>query len=1181
MNLKKLEIQGFKSFAEKTKFLFSDGITVVVGPNGSGKSNIADAIRWVLGEQSMKSLRGGKAEDIIFSGASNRKPLGMAEVSLYLSNEYGKFPIDFSDVKITRRIYRSGESEYLINDAPCRLKDIYDLIADSGLGKDSLAIVGQGMISEILSARAEDRRGIIEEAAGIVRFRNRKREAERKLLDTERNIERIADILDTLSERIPGLEEQKGKAEIFIGLDAQLQQLEKQLILQQVTDAGTRGGKITFKVLSLREELFRKETELRVLDAKLEEKRLHLLQDEEFITDLQQELLTATTLWEKTQGAQKLNQEKMLFINEKIQTVNEAITLLRQNIDLRCKEQQTLVQVLTEKEENHKNLSARLQQAEKLKDENTHELVKLEQQLENSKLEAFEAAQNLSEAKNKLLQIKKDEENLIQKSQMVSQKLFEIRQKLEEEQATLLEIQQQGDEKTKTLQILLINEKALLQKSSIYDQQQKQLETSLRDKQTDTDQVTKQHAFYVEMENKYEGYGHSVRALFEEKAKGNAELSSLHGTVADIMTVDKKYEVAIEIALGAALQNIIVDSDEDAKKAIAFLKMHHAGRATFLPLSSIRPEKGQDLKKYLCASDLIRCDSVYLPVIKFLLARTLVTEDLHTAVSTAKETGHRYKIVTLEGDVIFPGGSISGGSISKKQTSFLSRKRLIDELSQKKVLLLKESLELEAQMLVNKKEIDTSEVMLADEAESIRALTLQIRDGETELKLTLQSIDIAQKNLEEKFFEQKLCSSEVKQNSEDFTYATEEVASKEKEFASINLAVGKFADELLNLKTGQDFNSELLTIKTELARLEEELKNKLSENNALNATVISQKTALENQLRQLDTLTQDKENLEHNINTLNQEYTACSIKRTALENQVQQARETKQHEQMTCFEDEQKLKVLQKQLANQSEEIHVQEMRLAKIETEKELLIERLQNEFEIAFSEADFELVPDFNKKNAQEKITNLQEQIAALGNVNPGAIEEFIEVFGKHEFLSTQHEDLYGAKNSLYKVIIDIEREMSQKFLETFQMVDREFQIVFQQIFAGGNAKLSLTNTDNVLESGIEIVAQPPGKKLQHLMLLSGGEKALTAIALLFAVLRVKPAPFCVLDEIEAALDETNVSRFAAFLKDYSTETQFIIISHRQGTMEVADTLYGTTMEEQGVTKLISVKFDERMVV
>ena len=1181
MNLKKLEIQGFKSFAEKTKFVFSDGITVVVGPNGSGKSNIADAIRWVLGEQSMKSLRGSKAEDIIFSGAKNRKPLGMAEVSLYLSNECGEFPIEFSDVKITRRIYRSGESEYLINDASCRLKDIYDLIADSGLGKDALAIVGQGMISDILSARSEDRRGIIEEAAGIVRFRNRKKEAERKLLDTERNIERIADILDTLGERIPGLEEQKGKAEVFVGLQDDLQHLEKQLILQQVSDAEVRADKLVMKGSSLNEDLVRKETELRVLDAQLEQKRLHLLRDEEFINSLQQELLSTTTFWEKVQGTQKLNQEKMAFTDEKIHNLDSGIALLKQSITKKSNEQETLSQAISEKEEHYKELSMRLQKAEKRRDENTCELQRVEQQLENVKLEAFEAAQNLSEAKNNLLQINKNEEMLNQKSQIMGQKISDLRHKLGQEKGNLLEKEQQEEEKTKALQILLTTEKELQQKSSAYRQQQNQFRTSLMEKQTAIDSVTKQHAFYLEMENKYEGYGHAVRSLFDAKSKGSGQIGGLHGTVADVIAVDKKYEIAIEIALGASLQNIIVDTDEDAKKAIAYLKSNQAGRATFLPLSIIRSEKSQDLKKYICASDLIKSESIYQPIIKSLLARTLVTDDLDSAVKTAKETGHRYKIVTLEGDVIFPGGSISGGSVSKKQTSFLSRKRLIDELVQKKMILLSELTELEQKIVLNKKELDHIEGLVVEMAETINALTEEIREIETDLKLTLQSIYIVQKDLDEKFFEQELCLNEKSLNSQSLAKATEDITIKEQKYAGITLVVGKYTNELALLKSGDDFNGELLAIKTELARLEEELKNKLKENKASADLSFTQKTKLENDLNLLEVLLLDKVTLENNINSLHEEYIKCSAKRSALENNVQDAREKKQQEQMTCFEDEQKLKVLQKQLSTQSEEIHTQEMRLTKIETEKELLIERLQSEFEIIFEDADFELVPDFNKKGAQEKIHLLQEQISDLGNVNPGAIEEFVEVSSKHEFLSAQHEDLNGAKNSLYKVINDIDQEMSIKFLETFQMVDIEFQKVFQQIFAGGNAKLSLTNSENVLESGIEIIAQPPGKKLQHLMLLSGGEKALTAIALLFAVLRVKPAPFCVLDEIEAALDETNVTRFAAFLKDYSTETQFIIISHRQGTMEVADTLYGTTMEEQGVTKLISVKFDERKVV
>lgn len=1180
MYLKKLEIFGFKSFAEKTTFAFSDGITVIVGPNGSGKSNIADSIRWVLGEQSIKTLRGGKAEDVIFSGTQNRKPLGLAEVSLVLNNETSIFPIAFSEVKVTRRLYRSGESEYRINDASCRLKDIYDLFADSGLGKDALAIIGQGKIDEILSVRSEDRRGIIEEAAGIIRYRNRKKEAERKLLLTERDLERILDIIFTLSERIDPLKDQKETAEKYLMLDSELKELEFQLLLQQLSDADKRKNKIFDKLIFQKEELISKETITRRMDAELEQIRLQLLKDEEAISELQQSMLEITSEWEKTQGEQKLEAEKALFIDEKIATVeNQLANLVASITELTAKSNST-AGIITEKEELKNKINERLYDVELQKNEQIQLLKFSEELIEKTKNSAFDCAQQASKAKNALLQKNKEQGLAIHKLNILNDKISDLTQKLTELDRKSLE---NNSDQVKLIDLLIVNQKQeedFKQKLINYQHKQTQITTSVLEKNSELDGVRKQHAFYIDMEKKHEGYGHAVRALFEEKSKSNY-FNGLYGTIADVISVDKKFETAIETALGGAIQNIIVNNEKDADIAITYLKKHQFGRATFLPLSVIKGEKLKTENKYLLASEVVSTNPQFQTIIESLLGRTIITDNLKLAIATAKESSYRYKIVTLEGDIIYAGGSISGGSAPKKQTAFLTRKRLIEELAGKSEELFGEVSKLRLQAEENLLALKNTENNLVKIQSEKNPLVEIKRKNETDSALIAQSLSAIKHEIVEKNAEINIVSAEEKTLINEIEELNKEVVENEVIYLGISSEIENLNQRIRDLKTqNTNDNDDFMILKTDLARLEEELKNTNESFIALNKDINAKKVEINLLDNEKNKLALNKEENESVKLSLSKTLATHSNRRTWIENKLQDAKEKKQSKQMECFEDEQKIKVLQKQLSLLSGEIHAQEVISAKIEVETEGLEERLLNEFNTTLKYAASLLKSDFNKKYSIERIRCLHDEIDALETINLNAIEEYKEVSEKYKFLNEQQLDLSAAKDSLFKVVKEIEKEMCIKFMETFDAVNQEFQKVFQQIFAGGMAKLSLNDEENILECGIDIIAQPPGKKLQHLMLLSGGEKALAAIALLFAVLRIKPAPFCVLDEIEAALDEVNVERFANFLKEYSSKTQFVIISHRQGTMEVADTLYGTTMEDSGVTKLISVKFDDRMV-
>jgi chromosome segregation protein SMC len=1180
MYLKRLELQGFKSFADKTILEFKPGITSVIGPNGSGKSNISDAIRWVLGEQSMKSLRGAKSEDIIFAGTQSRKSLGFAEVSIVIDNSDAKLPIEYSEVTVTRKLYRNGETGYFINKTPCRLKDILELFMDTGIGKDGYSIIGQGKIDEILSNKSEDRRHIFEEAAGIVKYRTRKQESEKKMEQTKLNLLRINDILTEIEGNIEPLKAQSEKAKQYLNLREELKNIEVGLFVYNIN---------TYKE---KLEQIIKDEEIMTSQRNTENEKLTSIQS--LKDSLKQELDEITTQIEQMQNIGFESTNKIEKINSEIGISKERIQnniTNKERLESEIKELRIRIQELQEEEKQRQEKKANLfQNKEKFEEElkqKEKELAKLTKTLSDKELEIEAKKQKIETNTDKKYEVLADintqeanYENLEKRKKTLKIELENIiseldstRDNKQELSKKFYEIQSKRNIVSNNLQQETTEKESCMNKIKDFEEEINKLNYQMNMKDA-------RHKFLLETEKEKEGYIKSVKELLLDCDKNSQLKKGMHGVLANLISVNKEYELAIEMCLGQALQNVVTETEEDAKKLVEHLRNNNLGRASFLPISSIRGKRIENvisngMKGVIgIASDLVKCDKKYTQIVLNLLGRTVVVEDMNIGISLAKMNNYSFRIVTLKGDVISSSGSITGGSVATKTVNILGRSREIEELEKEIKKLSKKIEEITLQKrkylesiteVIEKvagleKELQDIEIVYAAENQKMVSIEENIykleqrRDKlkEEELSINKQKEESI-KQKEEKEQEVEKLNSEIKSLSEEV-----------EQFATVNKDNQKYIDDLnfdiTNLKISvSSFIESEASIEEFVERIRQEILNNNNnienKNNTLNQA-IKENTELQTKI---DNLNSEIEQIKAEVNNSSENIEKLKQLRTE-KNELLDKKEEEITNQFSILE-------------GLKEQIVKMDFKKTKLEQDIEQLINTLWDEYEITPNNAGEYKKPN-NIAQAQKEVSSIREKIKDLGSINIDSIEEYKKISERYDFMCEQRLDLENTVAKLRKVISEMTQTMEQQFKEKFEIINKNFNEVFIELFGGGKAELILTDEDNVLECGIDIRVQPTGKKLQNMMLLSGGEKAFTAIALLFAILKINPAPFCILDEIEAALDDVNVYRFAEYLKKFSQASQFLVITHRKGTMEVADTVYGVTMEENGISKLLSMK-------
>lgn len=1178
MYLKRIEMQGFKSFADKTVLEFKPGITTVIGPNGSGKSNILDAIRWVLGEQSMKSLRGAKSEDIIFAGTQARKSLGFAEVSIVIDNNDNKLPIEYSEVTVTRKIYRSGETGYFINKVPCRLKDILELFMDTGIGKDGYSIIGQGKIDEILSNKSEDRRHIFEEAAGIVKYRTRKQESEKKLEQTKLNLLRINDILAEIEANIEPLKLQSDKAKQFLDLREELKSIEVGLFIYNIN---------TYKE---KLEQLVKDEDIITSQKEAEDSKMEALQASK--EELRQVVDDITAQIENMQNIGFESSNKIEKINSEIGISNERIqnnSANKQRLEAEILEVKSRIEELKEEQkqklEKKTNLTSNKEKFEKELAEKEAELAELSKKLSAKELEIegkkqivqdnidkkYELAAEINTQDVNYENLEKRKKQLKNEIDSVISELDSTRYGKNEISKGFYDIESKRNIAVENLEKSVQAKEQNMQKLKQYEEEISKLTYTQRMKQA-------RHQFLIETEKEKEGYNKTVKSLLVACDKDSNLNKGIHGVLANLISVEKEYETAIEMCLGQSLQNIVTSTEQDAKKMIEYLRTNSLGRASFLPIASVQGKKLDKLTKMDgvigIASDLVKCKKEYEQIILSLLGRTVVVEDMDTAIALAKKDKYSFRIVTLKGDIISSSGSISGGSVQTKTVNILGRSREIEDLEKELKKLEKQiadktaekeeyassigdSIEQTAKL---EKELQEIEIVYATEKQKMVAVEENITRLENRLAKLKEEVTQTEKQKEEN----RLLKEQKEAEIQELTQQIEELNKVIEEFALNNKDNQKYIDDLnfdiTNLKISvTSFDESESSIEEMVERISQDIKNNEQsiENKNQNILAITEEnTKLEQTIteynNQIEQIKQEVTNSGTKVEELKQERIAKNEKLVNTENEIQSQFST---------------------LESLKEQIIKLDVKKTKLEQDLQQVVESLWNEYELTPNSTEEYQKPN-NVATAQKQVNSLRNKIKDLGSINIDSIEEYKKTKERYDFMSEQRLDLENTASKLRKIIGDMTTTMQNQFKEKFELINKNFNEVFTELFNGGKAELILENEENILECGIDIRVQPPGKKLQNMMLLSGGEKAFTAIALLFAILKINPAPFCILDEIEAALDDVNVYRFAEYLKKFCKQTQFLVITHRKGTMEAGDSVYGVTMEENGISKLLSIK-------
>lgn len=1187
MNFKKIELAGFKSFADKIEIKFDSGVTAIVGPNGCGKSNVADAIRWVLGEQSSKNLRGTSMQDVIFNGTEKRKSLSYCEVTLYFDNTDRYFNYDFDEVAITRKLYRSGESAYLINRQDCRLKDIVNLLYDSGIGKDGYSIIGQGKVEQIISSKPEDRRSIFEDAAGISKFKSRKVEAERRLERTRENIARVNDIIYEIERQMGPLKKQAENAKAYLAFRDQLKDLEINAYIFQYENAKNVKEQINLKIKAITDELTFESQRLEDANVDYNQCMERLTEIDKEIENIHSEVLRLTVEIEQQSGEIKVIRERLNQLNLQkdklnVDVLNANNALIKNNAELEYKKGR---QVELDKKIGELHLSY---------DEISKEYLSLVDELSQKEEEASFSQQKMLDAMDKLTDIKSNFSKYQAEKQMLEENLKDAINRADEAKKSISskesEYKQLADNCKKFFEDK--TKKAQIYADSKFKQES--LLTEMRDVESERHNINVKLQVYEnkkhileDMQNAFDGYQTAVKKLLLD-AKKNAGISNkMMGALATLITVPQKYETAIEVSLGNAVQNIVTFNEQGAKDLINYLKSNQYGRATFLPINAIKPRNihAED-KKILSAngvfgvaSDLISYSSDIDNVVSNLLGTTIIVDNLDTAIDISHRTTANYKIVTLDGDIINPAGSMTGGSRRQDTSNLISREREINTLSveiqKMQALLLQKNARFE-EMQKEQEYLKNNINKFLDDKNEAEINFVRENEKYQQTKITLD-------DLRDEIDELDASNAHIKARIELITNELSGIDKLEENALSSKAESSKFMAERQNLfnelRTKREkLNEQMTIIKVEISASE-------AENSALGEDIIRIEYDIDKQNEILGNLNREINNIDETIlegeKIISNQFEKAenSEKKEQLDNIKQKQVElekTKQETQSKIRELDIKKQQLNDSITKINDKKYTEEMHLSKVDTELENMQEKIYEDYSLVYDTCLEFKRPDFDIAVAMPEIYRLKKEINKLGAVNINAIDDVKILLERYEEKSEQVADLTKAESELTEIITDLSKEMTNRFDTAFQKVSENFKVTFRELFGGGNARLELIESESgdPLEAGVDIVAEPPGKKLQNITLLSGGEKALTAIAILFSILKLRPMPFCLLDEIEAALDDSNVERFAQYLKRFSKSTQFIVITHRKPTMELADSLYGVTMEEKGVSRTVSVK-------
>lgn len=1184
MKLKKLELYGFKSFAQRTEIVFDEGITGIVGPNGSGKSNIGDAVRWVLGEQSAKTLRGASMSDVIFNGTQKRKPLSYCEVSLVFDNDDHALAMEAAEVMVTRRVYRNGESEYYLNRTACRLKDVVDLFRDTGIGKEGYSIIGQGRIDEILSRKSEDRRQVFEEAAGIVKFKARKEEADKKLQRTLENLERVDDILDELTKRLKPLEEQSRNARVYLELSTELKDLDLNLFLIRSDRARARLSELESELLTVQTILADTESNLTDKTTRRDETQNRIDQLEEAITKARTELMECA---EHVHESQK----KLSALQSRRETRSEN----RQRI---VREQEEAQERLAEIEKDHVRIQADV--------EKQHSLIADAEQILRATQEAAEKAQAkekeadaaleaqkaaVIDQMNRLSDVRNDKTRLNTMQAQMETRLTEIEESsgaLQEQEAALREaltaVEKQMETENQHQQQCQEKLAQARQASDEADTAYANLRADIEKQSADMQAAASRHNVLTEMTRDMEGYNMAVRrAMTYAKQRG---LTGVKGVLAQLMTVPQAYETAIDMALGAAQQNIVTDTEETAKELINYLRQNRLGRATFLPMSAIRGKtlygnERNALKLPGClgvASELVQCAPEYRGIVENLLGRTVIADNLDHGIPIMRAGNHAFRLVTLEGDVMHSGGSMTGGSAQSKVSNLLSRERELKELT--------------AKLQTGRAELDKCRQELTQRQQTAQEKRQKVSDAVNALHQ--QEIAVAREQARresvsadlnthlQRMQETEQARVQLHQSLEDIRQQLETIEHQrtgaQGDQSAMEQKTIEMQNALVKARAEASAENDRLMVRTlQLSDLRHGLSDlERDEAHAQQdqAQILREQERREQLLHEMDELDAIDENDMKREEAESARRQKEQLRQESAAQAIEQRRSQAQSDLRDILSD---MENLHEAYNRDSEKLHKIELAKARIEGDQKNLQNRIWDTYKLTYAGAEeFRRTP-FDEKESDCRAAELQGQIRALGTVNVGAVEEYAETKARVDDLTAQQQDLKRAEMDLRELIERLLIQMRSTFVENFSKMQGYFAETFTRLFGGGHAELKLMDPDDPLNCGIEVNAQPPGKKLQLLSLLSGGERALTAIAILFAMLKLKPTPFCILDEIEAALDDANIGYYADYLKEYSKGTQFIVVTHRKGTMERCNSLFGVAMEEQGVSRMVSVSLQD----
>ncbi len=1183
MIFKKIEMVGFKSFADRTVIEFDNNFTAIVGPNGCGKSNVSDAIRWVLGEQSPKTLRGSSMQDVIFNGTEKRKSLSYCEVTLTFDNTTRFFNFDYDELAITRKLYRSGESEYLINRNTCHLRDITNLLYNSGLGKNGYSVVGQGKVTEIVDSKPEDRRAMFEDAAGIAKYKKDKVDAERKLERTRDNLTRVKDILSEIERQMGPLKKQAENAKKYLEYKGQLKDLEINAYIYQYENANTVKSQIGLKLKGIEEQLALRQQDFDQASANYDKSMQDLANFDRLLATINEQILELTVSLEKQEGETKIARERINFTHKENDRLNLDLTNATTMIEL-CEEQQIAKKAELEKlNSDLEALESSFTSLSETYSALANDLSLSEDEAGASQQKIIETLGSLSDIKSSVSRLNAEKELLSTSHKNLQDDIANLAVKKEESESVYKSAQAEIEKKELEISSLKKESEELSTQSYIKENRLKECENEKANIITQIKVYENRKKLLTDLQTDYEGYSYAIKKILKESERNMAIGKNIVGVIASLIKVPEKFETAIEVALGGAVQNIVTFDENGAKELIKFLKENSFGRATFLPITSM---KRRDLDRKLIsgksgcfgiASDLVDYDKKIDNVVSNLLGSTVIVDTLATAVNLAKSSGYAYRIVTLEGDIVNPQGSLTGGSKKNEVANLMGRQREIETLGdeiiklvakedrlkkeydeslisfqegKKKLALVQDKINHETIELAKEKEkLERYKTLLCEIQDNLNVASMESQTVTNKLKLIDDELSRSEKIesalsgnrvdadelIKEKREKNEKLRKERDRLSENIMTVKVEMASTRQKVSSINFELERLADEKGRLAVNiENLKSQIEKNDSFIDSAEEMIKEKLA-----SAPSSQKKKELENVISKRDEINASKDSISMTIKDLD-------AKKSQLMEELSQINDKKFRE----------------------------EMNLAKVDTELEQMQERIYEEYSLTYTSCLEFRRPDFDINVAMPEINRLKKAISALGYVNVNAIEDCKVLLERYDELNGQAEDLDKAQNDLLKIIKDLSEIMVEKFNNELVRINESFKITFRELFGGGTARLTLSDEENPLESGVEILAQPPGKKIQNMTLLSGGEKSLTAMAVIFAILRIKPLPFCLFDEVEAALDDSNVEIIDKYLRKLSTDTQFILITHKKPTMEYALSLFGVTMEEKGVSKIVSVK-------